>query len=101
MLYIFFSQTRSVNKLVNKLLAFAEESKKKSQQLASEERKAVSLLCQIMPKPVAKMLRRGVEVSPAHFQSVTICYIDIVGFMAIISRLKPVQVTSLFNQLYG
>ena len=54
-----------------------------------------------MPKPVAKMLRRGVEVSPTHFQSVTICYIDIVGFMAIISRLNPVQVTSLFNQLYG
>ena len=101
LLLIIYSQIKSVDELINKLLIFAQSSKKKSQDLRVQERKALTVLCNIMPKPVAKTMRNGQEEAPAYYASATICYIDIVGFMAIISRLKPVQVTKLFDKLYG
>ena len=78
-----------------------KDSGRKSQALEAEERKALALLCNIMPRPVAKIMKSGREVAPAYYNSATICYIDIVGFMAIISSLKPVQVTDMFKLLYG
>ena len=68
---------------------------------AAEEKKGLTLLCQIMPKPVAKIMRDSQQVAPAHFEKATICYIDLVGFMAVISRLEPFQVTNLLDCLYG
>ena len=53
-----------------------------------------------MPKSVVDDLKKGSGVYAKMYDG-TICYVDIVGFVALISRLSPQQVTSLLDQLYG
>ena len=91
----------AINSTINKLFVFAKQSKRKSEQLAAEERKALGILCQMIPKPIANEPRVGKDVQPTYFNSAAICYVDIVGFVALISSLKPSEVTKQLNEVYG
>ena len=54
----------------------------------------------MMPKSVADDLKNGSAVHAKVYDG-TICYVDIVDFVALISKLSPKQVTGLLDQLYG
>ncbi len=55
----------------------------------------------MLPRSVADDLKTGREVRTETFDNVSIVYLDIVGFVAMISKLTPIQVVELLNALYG
>ena len=55
----------------------------------------------MLPRSIAEDLKMGKEVKAEYFDNVSICYLDIVGFVALISKCTPLQVVQLLNSLYG
>ena len=54
----------------------------------------------MMPAPVAEELKTGRDVIPQYYDSATLCYIDIVNFVSLISDMQPIHVTKLLNAFY-
>ncbi|OQV12253.1 Atrial natriuretic peptide receptor 1 [Hypsibius exemplaris] len=71
-----------------------------TQQFMDEKNRSEQLLSQLLPKPVAEALTRGVQVDPEAFASVTIFFSDIVGFTTISAKGSPMDVIDLLNSLY-
>lgn len=49
---------------------------------------------------VADQLKLGQSLEPEHFECVTVFFSDVVQFAALSSRLRPLQVVNLMNELY-
>ena len=59
-----------------------------------------SVQFQILPATVVDDIKKGKNVHVDYFDAVTICFLDIVKFVAIIAELTPCQVIKLMNNLY-
>ena len=49
---------------------------------------------------MADRLKLGQSVEPEQYESVTVFFSDVVSFTLLSSRLKPLQVVNLMNELY-
>uniref|UniRef100_A0A8C9MHS0 guanylate cyclase n=1 Tax=Serinus canaria TaxID=9135 RepID=A0A8C9MHS0_SERCA len=80
--------------------SYARNLKEKTEDLKRERRLAEDLLHQMLPKSVAKQLRRCQKVEAENYDQVTIFFSDIVGFTSIAASCTPLQVVEMLNNLY-
>uniref|UniRef100_A0A8B9FJB0 guanylate cyclase n=1 Tax=Amazona collaria TaxID=241587 RepID=A0A8B9FJB0_9PSIT len=74
--------------------------KEKTEDLKRERQLAEDLLHQMLPKSVAKQLRKRQKVEAENYDQVTIFFSDIVGFTSIAASCTPMQVVEMLNNLY-
>nr|XP_021137587.1 receptor-type guanylate cyclase gcy-18 [Columba livia] len=79
---------------------YARNLKEKTEDLKRERRLAEDLLHQMLPKSVAKQLRKCQKVEAENYDEVTIFFSDIVGFTSIAASCTPLQVVEMLNNLY-
>uniref|UniRef100_A0A8B9U116 guanylate cyclase n=1 Tax=Anas zonorhyncha TaxID=75864 RepID=A0A8B9U116_9AVES len=79
---------------------YARNLKEKTQDLKRERQLAEDLLHQMLPKSVAKQLRKRQKVEAENYDQVTIFFSDIVGFTSIAASCTPLQVVEMLNNLY-
>ncbi|EDV30989.2 uncharacterized protein Dana_GF15131 [Drosophila ananassae] len=68
--------------------------------LYEEKKKTDTLLYQMLPRPVAELLKRGDPVEAECFDCVTILFSDIVGFTELCTTSTPFQVVEMLNEWY-
>ncbi|XP_031733444.1 receptor-type guanylate cyclase daf-11 [Anarrhichthys ocellatus] len=79
---------------------YAQSLKEKTEDLKRQRQLAEDLLHQMLPKSVAKQLRRHKHVEAESYEKVTIFFSDIVGFTSISASCAPLQVVEMLNNLY-
>ncbi|XP_051787216.1 adenylate cyclase type 2 [Erpetoichthys calabaricus] len=79
---------------------YARSLKERTEDLKRERRLAEDLLHQMLPKSVAKQLRKHKHVQAESYEQVTIFFSDIVGFTSISATCSPLQVVEMLNNLY-
>lgn len=86
--------SQQVNEMLGELQVSAEK-------LMEEQQRAETLLLNILPQPIADELMQTQASVPQHFDEVTILFADIVGFTSLSSRLSPIQLVTLLNQIFS
>ncbi|KAI9148504.1 hypothetical protein H9P43_010198 [Blastocladiella emersonii ATCC 22665] len=87
--------------------ARAEQERKESEMKALislldvERTKSQSLIKEILPETIAAQLMRGEAVVPRTYPDATVLYTDLVGFTAISSAARPLDVVDMLNDLYS
>ncbi|KAM4652060.1 uncharacterized protein O3C94_014396 [Discoglossus pictus] len=79
---------------------YARSLKERTEDLKRERKLAEDLLHQMLPKSVAKQLRKCKYVEAESYDQVTIFFSDIVGFTSISASCTPLQVVEMLNSLY-
>ncbi|XP_054602374.2 uncharacterized protein [Nothobranchius furzeri] len=79
---------------------YAQSLKEKTEDLKRQRQLAEDLLHQMLPKSVAKQLRKHKHVEAESYEKVTIFFSDIVGFTSISASCTPLQVVEMLNNLY-
>ncbi|KAI9159537.1 hypothetical protein H9P43_008877 [Blastocladiella emersonii ATCC 22665] len=106
--HLFTGVVRDVTeKQRNEELARAEQERKESEMealislLDVERTKSQSLIKEILPESIAAQLMRGEAVVPRTYPDATVLYTDLVGFTAISSAARPLDVVDMLNDLYS
>ncbi|MFH7243966.1 MAG: adenylate/guanylate cyclase domain-containing protein [Spirulina sp.] len=86
--------SQRVNDMLGELQVSAER-------LQEEQQRAEDLLLNILPEPIADELMQTQASVPQHFDEVSILFADIVGFTSLSSRLSPIQLVNLLNQIFS
>ncbi|XP_070615521.1 uncharacterized protein [Erythrolamprus reginae] len=79
---------------------YARTLKERTEDLKQERHLAEDLLHKMLPKSVAKQLRKHKHVEAENYDQVTIFFSDIVGFTTIAASCTPLQVVEMLNNLY-
>ncbi|XP_032420455.1 uncharacterized protein LOC116720998 [Xiphophorus hellerii] len=79
---------------------YAQSLREKTEDLKRQRKLAEDLLHQMLPKSVAKQLRKRKQVEAESYERVTIFFSDIVGFTSISASCTPLQVVEMLNNLY-
>ncbi|KAK2850797.1 hypothetical protein Q5P01_007073 [Channa striata] len=79
---------------------YTRSLKEKTEDLKHQRQLAEDLLHQMLPKSVAKQLRKHKHVEAESYEKVTIFFSDIVGFTSISASCTPLQVVEMLNNLY-
>ncbi|NER96072.1 MAG: PAS domain S-box protein [Symploca sp. SIO1B1] len=86
------------------LLVTIEDITKRKQAeeaLRIEQEKSERLLLNILPKPIADQLKHNTSAIAEQFSDATILFADIVGFTPLSSRMSPIELVNLLNQIFS
>uniref|UniRef100_A0ACB8EE86 Uncharacterized protein n=1 Tax=Sphaerodactylus townsendi TaxID=933632 RepID=A0ACB8EE86_9SAUR len=90
----------SFKEMTNWIQSYAWSLKERTEDLKRERCLAEDLLHQMLPKSVAKQLRKHKQVEAENYDQVTIFFSDVVGFTSIAASCTPLQVVEMLNNLY-
>uniref|UniRef100_A0A8C7YY66 guanylate cyclase n=1 Tax=Oryzias sinensis TaxID=183150 RepID=A0A8C7YY66_9TELE len=90
----------SFKQMIDWIQNYAQTLKEKTEDLKHQRQLAEDLLHQMLPKSVARQLRRHKHVEAESYERVTIFFSDIVGFTSISASCTPLQVVEMLNNLY-
>ncbi len=65
------------------------------------QQKSESLLLNILPHTIAERLKHDPKEIAEHFEDVTILFSDIVGFTPLSSKMPPLELVKLLNQMFS
>lgn len=91
----------SIENLTSSIQRYAGILVDRTKELSVEKKRTDSLLYQMIPKSVAKKLKKNDSISAEYFNSVTVFFSDIEGFSRISLSLPPLRLVELLNCLYG
>ena len=69
--------------------------------LAIEEKKSESLLLNILPKEIAKILKTEKRTIADHYDAASIMFADMVGFTPLSIAMTPGEIVRLLNDIYS
>jgi class 3 adenylate cyclase len=75
--------------------------KKRTAELSEEKQTSERLLLNVLPAPIADRLKSGEGLIVDRFDAVSVLFADIVGFTALSSRVPPVQLVTMLNELFS
>lgn len=88
--------------LTSNIQKFAVLLVDRTKELNYEKKKTDSLLYQMIPKSVARKLKRNDSIKAEYFDMVTVFFSDVEGFVAdIILSLSPLRIVEFLNVLYN
>ena len=77
------------------------EHKESELALRIAQQKSEALLLNILPKPIAEKLKQNTGLIAENFAETTILFADIVGFTPLASRIAPIELVNLLNQIFS
>jgi hypothetical protein len=98
-----FERYKMMSYLLSKEAILAEQYQAelmKEKNKLIETKLKTALIHQILPPKVAEQIIAGKQVQPESFQDVTIFFSDVEGFTTICSKVTPVEVVRMLNDLY-
>jgi atrial natriuretic peptide receptor A len=75
--------------------------REKTQSIVEETEKTEQLIHQLLPPFIASELKLGKHIAPESFDSVTICFSDVIGFKEETNAASPEQAVDLLNDVYA
>ncbi|MDY7015818.1 MAG: adenylate/guanylate cyclase domain-containing protein, partial [Cyanobacteriota bacterium] len=86
---------------VGEIIAMAQARRDAEEALRVEQEKSERLLLNILPAPIAEQLKQNHNAIAENFEEVTILFADLVGFTPLSSRLQPIELVSLLNDIFS
>ncbi|MBE9228685.1 PAS domain-containing protein [Phormidium sp. LEGE 05292] len=81
--------------------AALRERKKAEAELRLEKERSELLLLNILPEPIATRLKEDSSVIAESFNEVTIMFADLVGFTSLSTKLQPIELVNLLNEIFS
>jgi len=83
------------------LAYFVREKNRLFSLLRIEQAKSENLLLNILPKEIAAILKNEERTIADHYPEVSVLFADMVGFTPLASRLPPVEIVELLNEVFS
>ncbi|NLX19075.1 MAG: response regulator [Desulfobulbus sp.] len=83
-----------------KICRLQQQLTEQNHQLELEKERSEALLLNVLPARVAAELMEKGSCTPQHYDEVTVCFVDLVGFTAAATVLPPETLISELNELF-
>ena len=80
---------------------FVEQRERAHQALVSERARSERLLLNVLPEPIAERLKAGSRSIAEHYDDVSVCFADLVGFTEHSSVMAPDELVALLDQIFS
>ena len=100
-LFLVTSKLRNTSReLELRVMERTEALQHTNQQLTREQEKSDRLLLNILPEPIAEQLKEKPGSIASGFANVSILFADIVGFTQLSSRVSPIELVNVLNEIF-
>ena len=88
-------------KKLTSLLAMTNMLQRMTGELEIEHKRSEDLLLNILPAPIAKILKKGNQTIADKIDDVTILFADLVGFTKLASKEEPEKLVKILNEMFS